>query len=100
MLLLTVSNHAGNAASGTATDRLLPRKDYDANCSGITFRPKLLANDPEQVALQRHERGHLLLPVSRDVVGFHQPAGAVTEDTLRGFVCHLEISQRFFLRPP
>jgi hypothetical protein len=48
-----------------------------------------LANNPQNLGFQGHERGHLLLPVPRDVV-------AVTEDTLGGFVRQLEISQRGF----
>jgi hypothetical protein len=42
---------------------------------------RLLANDPQKVGLQRDEGSHLLLPVPRDVVGSHQPAEAVTEDS-------------------
>jgi hypothetical protein len=60
----------------------------------------LLAYDPRNLGLQRHESGHLLLPVPRDVVGGHQAAKAVTEHALRGFVCYLEISQRGFSIKP
>jgi hypothetical protein len=46
----------------------------------------LLSHDPKNFGLQRHESGHLLLPVPRDVVGGHQAAKTVTEHALRGFV--------------
>jgi hypothetical protein len=52
---------------------------------------RLLTKDSQKVSLERHKRGHLLLPVPRHVVGRHQPAQAVTENARRGFVGHFEI---------
>jgi hypothetical protein len=57
---------------------------------------RLFSNDPQNLDFQRHERGHLLLPVPRYVVGSHQPAEAVAKSALGGFVGHLEISYRAF----